>query len=207
MYAPGHATPPPRRPSDGTLIGLRVLFTVLTVLSCGLLGWAAMLRLAVVTRRGRDWTLFALALVASVGVFAYAGTAPTDDKGEITDGASVVVGLWLILLIAVVLAVYLTLEIQHFSRLGAPGHGPAGGGYGYPGPTPAPVHQPPVHQPPVHQPPVQQPVQPVRQTPPEPRQHPAAPPPAHHRIHQVRAELDELSDLLRQDDRRREEEK
>ncbi|MEU6485029.1 hypothetical protein [Streptomyces sp. NPDC046887] len=227
MYGPGNAPPPPRRPSDGALVGLRVLFSVLTFLSCGLLGWAAMLRLALVTRRPRDWFLFGLTLLLTVGLFIYAGTAPTNVKNEITDGAAVVILVWLILLIAGVLGIYLSLEVQHFNRLGTAPYGSAGtgGGYGYPGPAPAttpaphhtppphqaPVHQPPAHQPPAHQPPTHQQI-PAATPPPEPRQHPAAPQPPSHRIHQVRAELDELSDLLRQDrqdgrDSRREEEK
>ncbi|MFJ4873676.1 hypothetical protein ACIP93_00415 [Streptomyces sp. NPDC088745] len=87
----------------------------------------------------------------------------------------------------------------------------AGPAYGYPPVREQPVHQqppahqqPPVHQrPPVHQqPPVPQsqpqPYQPSGQSQPQPYQPSGQPQP---RINQVRAELDELSELLRKDPR------
>ncbi|NEE43698.1 hypothetical protein G3M55_03630, partial [Streptomyces sp. SID8455] len=63
--------PPTPRPSSGTLTTLRAIFVVLTVLSCGFLGWVAMLRLAVVTRRPRDWWLLAVTVVLTIGLFAF----------------------------------------------------------------------------------------------------------------------------------------
>ncbi|WP_328910581.1 hypothetical protein OG230_14300 [Streptomyces sp. NBC_00234] len=190
--------PPKRRPSSGVLTALRVLFVALTVLSCGLLGWAAMLRLAVVTRKGRDWALLALVFALNTGLFAFMIVMPEDP--EQTSDAEAFIGVsWIFGVMVGVVAYYLYAEIQHYGPQGPYGaahppvaqpHGPYGGyvpqqaAPPHPAPhvpnTPAPTPgygYPPAVPPPAHTPP------------------PAAP----QRLDQVRAELDELSDYLRKE--------
>ena len=185
MY--GHGYPPQQeRPAQGALIGLRVLFVAMPVLTCGFLGWAPLLRLAILTRRTRDWLLFGLSLVLDItllSLLAWIG------ETEVPSDLSVILFLInTLLLFCGSISYCLVAEIQHFARSGAPA--PATGGYGYP-PTavtvPAPGYPQPQPQP-QPQPPAQPPTAP---------QQPAAPP---QRIDQVRAELDELSNLLRKEE-------
>ncbi|KQX90683.1 hypothetical protein AB0K86_03220 [Streptomyces clavifer] len=191
---------PTRRPSSATLTTLRVLFVALTLMSCGFLSWAALLRLATVTRKGLDWTLMAAALALNAGMFAYVLSWPDNDE-PLTDTQGVIFFAWLLCTVAGTVAYYLYAEIRHYSRrytLPVPspytGHVPPRApavtpaaptpGYGYP-PAPAPPAGP-VRPPAPAAPPTATP-------PPTPR---TAPP---QRLDQVRAELDELSDYLRKE--------
>jgi hypothetical protein len=185
-YAPQHLPPP----SGGTHVTLRVMFVVLAVVTCGLLAWAPILRLAIVTRKSYDWVLFGLAAALDVTALVLIGVDPGEDEFQGPGNAGMVILLTTLL---AAIAYYLFADIRHFSRYRQPqytGYAPpqqAQAAYGYPQqPGPAPVHQQPTQ---MHQPPVQQP--PVHQTPPPPTR------PAPARIHQVQAELDELSDYLR----------
>ncbi|MER5761391.1 hypothetical protein [Streptomyces sp. NPDC002082] len=206
MHGPG--TPPPHghQPSTGGVVALRVLFALLPILSCGFLAWGTMLRLALVTRKPRDWWLLAASGVAEVVFLALIGEDPTPDasgwQGNTGAFGTLLNGL-------AVCIYYLVAEIRHFEALKA---GPAAAGwypppaspyvppqqqtgpaYGYPpvAQTGPQQHQQPHQQPHQHQHP--QPQQPVPQQAPEPAPAPTPPP----RIGQVRAELDELSELLR----------
>ncbi|MFJ2443087.1 hypothetical protein ACIOWG_22130 [Streptomyces sp. NPDC087658] len=203
MHGHGHVPPPqppqppqpppqPRRQRPGgsgaAVLGLRVLFCLLTLVSCGLLAWAALLRLAIVTGRTLHWTLFVLAVAFTVGCMAVLGMEP--DTAEATPNV-VIATLLLLLLDVAVLVFYLYAEIRHFAALSRqlPPMTPQFG-YGYPGPQPQqhPQQQQPQPQPQRHTPPPQHLVAPpIPSTPPAPRP----------RIDQVRAELDDLSDLLR----------
>ncbi|NEA19697.1 hypothetical protein [Streptomyces halstedii] len=187
---------PTRRPTTTTLTLLRVLFVALTVLSCGFLSWAALLRLAVVTRETRDWVLLAVAFVANGAMFAYIVSTP-DSQEELTDGQAIVFLVWMVCSLGGATAYYLWAEIRHFGR-GPGAHGPvpyAGPvppasapvpGYGYPpGPASAPHHTPAPHHSPAPRP--------TPTGPPVPQ--PATP----QRLDEVRAELDELSDYLRKE--------
>lgn len=192
MHGPG--TPPPlgHRPSTGSVVTLRVLFALLPVLSCGLLAWGTMLRLALVTRRPRDWWLLGASVVTEFFWVLLSGLDPTPDNS----GWQANVGASLTILTGLsVTAYFLAADIRHH----------AVGGAGQPAawypPPPAPyVPQQHQHQQPHPQP--QQPQQPqapaygyppASQQVPEPAPAPTPPP----RIGQVRAELDELSELLR----------
>ncbi|MEU8677107.1 hypothetical protein [Streptomyces sp. NPDC048560] len=213
--------PPKRRPSSAALTALRVLFVALTVLSCGLLGWAAMLRLAIVTRKGRDWGLLVLVFGLNTGLFAFMIAMP-DDPEKTTDAEAFIGISWLFGVMIGVVAYYLYAEIRHYGptgphgpRLPLPlpqpqGYGQAQyGGYAPPQHTPPPQHAPQQHTPP----PDRQPPHPgygyppgvpqqTAHTPapavPEPTPH-TPPPAAPQRLDQVRAELDELSDYLRKE--------
>ncbi|MFJ7988801.1 hypothetical protein [Streptomyces sp. NPDC096351] len=246
--------PPPRAagPSAAT-ITVRVLITVLVVLSLGFLAWVAMLRIAIMRRTGRDWTLFWAQLVLNVGC-----VVPLEQRfaGTWMNTAGMIV---LLVQMAIVTCYFLVVDIRHHQPApvvimvpspSSPPHGPHGQGqvqgyaygtpqpgyavpgyaapghaapgYGYPpaavtapapgsrpGPHPAPGPQPaPAH--PASAPHPYAPAPPAGQAPPPPGRTPDASPapdpgPAPHplpgrapRIDQVRAELDELSDLLRQ---------
>ncbi|MEV1045328.1 hypothetical protein [Streptomyces sp. NPDC049916] len=167
-YGPPPQQPPTSRPSSGTLIAVRVIFVVATVLSCGMLGWAAMLRLAIVTRRTRDWVLLFVVMGLNAGLFAFIMATP-DDSDAMTDAQAMILFLWLVGVLAGVITYYLYAEIRHYNTQ-AP--------YGAPAHLAHPV--PPAYQ---------QPNPYTLQAPP--------PTPAPQRLHQVRAELDELSDYLR----------
>ncbi|MET9974306.1 hypothetical protein ACFYOI_29135 [Streptomyces microflavus] len=191
--------PPTPRPSSGTLTTLRAIFVVLTVLSCGFLGWVAMLRLAIVTRKPRDWWLLAVTVVLTIGLFAFFAALPEED--EMTDTQALVGVGWLIAILVGVITYYLIMETRHFAVPGP---------YGTRTPVPGPATDP--YRPAAHQHP---PVQVQNQAPVLPRpQHPTPPPtpnpytvettppkPAPQRLDQVRAELDELSDYLRKENK------
>ncbi|MFC5805489.1 hypothetical protein [Streptomyces formicae] len=191
MHGHGYAPPQPGRPAGSTLVALRVVFICLTVLSCGFLGWVPMLRLAIVTRRVLHLALFCAVIVLNVGLFLYFGSAvPDDPDKELSDSAAAVVLIGILVQLVGVMAYYLYAEMRHYETLPVPPPFPAAPqqqmtGYGYP-----PVAQPPVPNPYA---------QPVRQPAPAPAPAPTPQPPR--RIDQVRAELDELSDLLRKDHR------
>ncbi|WP_250290861.1 hypothetical protein [Streptomyces atroolivaceus] len=205
---------PKRSPTSATLVALRVVFVALALLSCGLLAWAAMLRLAVVTRKQRDWWLFGLVLALNIGLVAYLGSLPEEEE-VMTDGQAVITLTWMLVVFVGTVTYYLWAEIRHFD----PYRGPHGGrhpgahagSYGgqYPGassfpsggyasrqaaparPTPSYGYPPAPQRSPV---PAPTPAPTVPTPPPEvPRT--TAP----QRIDQVRAELDELSDYLRKE--------
>ncbi|MEU8450872.1 hypothetical protein ACFY72_27865 [Streptomyces globisporus] len=192
-YGPMPQQPTTSRPSPATLTTVRVILVALTVLSCGLLGWAPMLRLAIVTRKPRDWFLLVVVLALNIGLFVFIMATP-DDPDQMSDAAALLMMLWILGLLAGVITYYLYAEIRHYNTLGAPA------------PYGAPVHPaPPLpyqqqhlapHQ--QHQPRPQQHQQPNPYTAPTP---PPTPKPAPQRLDQVRAELDELSDYLRKENK------
>ncbi|MBT2468591.1 hypothetical protein J7E97_12055 [Streptomyces sp. ISL-66] len=192
MHGPGIPPQHGHQPNTGNVVALRVLFTLLPILSCGFLAWGSLLRLAVVTRRSRDWWLVGAsgALEVLWLVLIGADTTPELTAWQSDVGAVGTLGTGL-----AVCVYYLVADIRHHEQLKA-----ARAAGWYPGPAspyasplqqetrPSYGYPPPVapHQPPRHAPQVPRQV-------PEPAPAPATPP----RIGQVRAELDELSELLR----------
>ncbi|WP_346768463.1 hypothetical protein [Streptomyces sp. R301] len=170
-----------------------MLLTVLVVVSLGFLAWVAMLRIAIMRRTGRDWALFWAQLVLNI-----ACVVPLEQRFANTWMNTAGLIVLLVQMVAVV-CYYLIVDTRHH-------HAPApvpGYGYGYPPahpgtaatvPSSAPLPNPYARQSQHPQPPQQ--VGPYVQTP----SAPVAPPTP--RIDQVRAELDELSDLLRKEEDR-----
>ncbi|SBU98311.1 hypothetical protein YW5DRAFT_05843 [Streptomyces sp. Ncost-T6T-1] len=198
-YGPMPQQPTTSRPSPATLTTVRVILVALTVLSCGLLGWAAMLRLAIVTRRPRDWFLLVVVIALNIGLFAFIMATP-DDPDEMSDAAALFMMLWILGLLAGVITYYLYAEIRHYNTLGAPA---PYGASAHPAP-PLPYQQQHLAQHQQHQPQPQQHQPQQQHQPPNPYTAPATPPtpkPAPQRLDQVRAELDELSDYLRQENK------
>jgi hypothetical protein len=219
MQGHGYASYPPRRPSTGVLVLLRVIFVAVAVLSIGFLAWVAPLRAAIVTRRPADWWVFGGSLAMLVVSFSFLATDHTDDFSTVNGNVGMII---LLVNAAACVAFYLYTDIRHF-RPYPPGYPPVvahGANYGYPqppSPYAATVPQPPAHPTPAPAPappfapgapgapgaagalgaagaPAAPgvPVAPGTPVPPPPPHRPA---PA--RIDQVRAELDELSDYLR----------
>ncbi|MFE0997462.1 hypothetical protein ACFW4T_11630 [Streptomyces mutabilis] len=189
------------------LVVLRVVFVALPLLSIGFLAWVSTLWAAIVTRRAREWWVFAATVAALVTSFSFLAQDDTDDFST----PAGTTGMIILLLNACVCAGwFLYADVRHYQRPYYPtpvAPYPPAAGYAYAQPTqPTQPAQPPrpygpvPPQAPVPQPQsasmpqIPQPPQaPLPQTPvPPPPQHPA---PA--RIDQVRAELDELSDYLR----------
>jgi hypothetical protein len=172
MHGPGippQQGPYGHRPLSGAAMALRVLFTALPLLTCGFFAWGSLLRLALLTRKSRDWVLLVVGGVLSVVWITFIETDPTADtsgwQGNLGAGGSIFTGF-------AVCVYYLVADIKHHENekkaalpvLGwYPQQPQARPSYGYP---PVPPQQAPA------------PVQPPR-------------------IGQVRAELDELSELLR----------
>ncbi|MGW0560177.1 hypothetical protein ACWDZ4_05990 [Streptomyces sp. NPDC003016] len=213
MHGSG-STPPVR--SEGVVITLRVLFTACAVISCGMLSCVPLFRVAILRGRPVDWVAAWLSLPTAIAAFAVVGEMP---EGHVSTD----IAMSCVLLLGAASAVYfLVFDIKHYARLAATGRGAtlprapygpynpqaaqapqapqppyvpqaAPPQYGYPNPYastpavgPAPIPAPaPIPQPPAQPHPQQQP------------QHQQTP----HRMDQVRAELDELSDLLRKDQR------
>lgn len=199
MYGPGYVPPPPSRTVPTSVIVLRVLFALLPLFSIGFLTWATMLRLAVVTRRALDWVLCGLS-----GAVMVTGLLLMPDDIETTQ-ADVAMSLVLVNA-AVFTAYFLVVDIRHDRlrvRAGAPPYPPYATTVpqhqaGYVPPTPTPTPAPIAYPQPHPTPPT--PSQPT--VPPQPQDRPQQQPHAQgsHRIDQVRAELDELSHLLRKDE-------
>ncbi|MGW0700931.1 hypothetical protein ACWD0A_16770 [Streptomyces sp. NPDC002867] len=217
MHGPGYAPPQPPREVSASVIVLRVLFALMPMISCGLLSWATMLRLAVVTRRPRDWALFAATVLAVAVCFGMVMSDPTADLELPRSNVAIAV---LLAIGVLVVTYYLFAETKHFATRPQAYYGPPPQphfGYGYPPPSAtAPTHGSPCTTPPLHARPQPAP-QPQAAPQPPPAPHPApvpqpqaAPrpatpasePPRSGRIDQVRAELDELSDLLRKEEDR-----
>ncbi|OKK16711.1 hypothetical protein AMK16_23600 [Streptomyces sp. CB00455] len=182
MHAPGIPPQHGHQPSTGGVVTLRVLFTLLPILSCGFLAWATMLRLALVTRATRDWTLLAVSCLLSVGWIVLIGADPTPK----TDGWQGNTGAGGTILTGFATCVYfLVADIRHHEARASlrPAHWYAAQAAPYPGPRQdAPAYGYPPAQ-----------VQPTVPAPPHVPPQPTPPP----RLGQVRAELDELSELLR----------
>ncbi|MET4922004.1 hypothetical protein P3L51_06500 [Streptomyces sp. PSRA5] len=198
MHGPGIAHPPPNgTPTPGMLAFLRVIFVAMPLLTCGFLSWAATLRVAIVTRSVLNWWLFVGNVALSVLWIFYLAQDDTDDFGS-REGNIGMIGM--LSTGAAAIAYYLYADFKHYRGHAGPYGGyypppvtgqyqpPANSGYGYGGPTRPMAGQ---QQPQPYQQPG--PAAPVRAQP----NHPTPPP----RIDQVRAELDELSDLLRRDGR------
>ncbi|GAA3991168.1 hypothetical protein GCM10022384_43740 [Streptomyces marokkonensis] len=221
MYGNSDAGPPPSR-GAATVITLRVLFAAAGFLTCGLLACVPLFRIAVLRGRALDWTVAWLSLPVSIGCLAVVGELPESDRR--TDLAM----LALLLIGAAASAYFLVVDIRlHAAPRRFAGYAPprqastAYYGQSHPaGPyAPTVVSQPPLAPAPgsahpgfptppmpMSQTPVP-PQAPTYQTPlsrtPAPRRPAATPPPGHPapaRIDQVRAELDELSDYLRNHD-------
>ncbi|MFE4528252.1 hypothetical protein ACFRMO_27970 [Streptomyces anulatus] len=189
-YGPTPQQQTTSRPSPATLTTVRVILVTVTVLSCGLLGWVAMLRLAIVTRRPRDWVLLVVVMVLNAGLFAFILGTP-DDPDEMSDASVLLMLLWIVALLAGVITYYLYVEIRHYSSLRSLGPPAPYTATATAHPTPLPYQQHPAQQ--HHQQPQPNPY--TVQTP------PPTPTPAPQRLDQVRAELDELSDYLRKENR------
>ncbi|MFF3761889.1 hypothetical protein [Streptomyces sp. NPDC002185] len=194
MYGPPQAPQVPQSPKSpltGGRVALLVLFCALALLSCGFLAWAPMLRVAVLTRRVRDWALFGATFAVAAGLFTYAGV--TGDQEATTAESFVAVGIMMVL-VAGPVAYYLVTELRRLDRGGAPGaYRPPG--YGHPSAVTVPSAIGNQIPNPYAGPAVPPPGVPV----PQPQPQPQPPVSSGPRIDQVRAELDELSDLLRKD--------
>ncbi|MFI1000099.1 hypothetical protein ACIP10_13285 [Streptomyces galbus] len=212
MY--GHGAVPPSR-SAGTVITLRVLFAAAGFLSCGLLACMPLFRVAALRGRWYDWTAAWVSLPLSIGALAVVGSVPeTDVRSDIALATALILG-------AAAAAYFVMVDVQLERNRQRFGPGPQGPGpaaptvFGYARPAPpvspyATTHvpqQPPVTPVPGPHTPIPQPHTPIPQPPPAhsstapgPVPPPQRPTPA--RIDQVRAELDELSDFLRQQEGR-----
>ncbi|WP_197370651.1 hypothetical protein, partial [Streptomyces clavuligerus] len=125
-----------RRPATATLYVLRGLLVLLSVVSFGILSWAAMLRVAVLRRRRLDWVLFWISLALAVAFFVMAAEIGEQtgqpEGGEQEQETATGFELALILtMVAVAIAApvhYLFADIRHFQQFDqAPGHGPLPG--------------------------------------------------------------------------------
>jgi hypothetical protein len=197
MHGHGYTQPVKQPPPTLWLIFLRVVFVALSIISFGFLAWVMLLRLAIVTRKLRDWLLLGALILIDLLAVVLLGSEP--------DAEIHTVGGWLGLLLLLgsltgAIAYYIAADVRHYHQLRhgayAAGQTPIPG-HGYPRP-PAPYTATTAPQTPAaphHPPPMPQATPTDRPPIPAPPQRPA---PA--RIDQVRAELDELSDYLRKHD-------
>ncbi|MFI0937957.1 hypothetical protein [Streptomyces sp. NPDC021020] len=172
MYGPGITQPPPRPPGRGAVIGLRVLFTALPVLSIGFLAWASPLRLAVLRRNPADWALMVIDIVLIITGYTLIGLAHDNtDTWQSNAGT-----LTVLVVMFGTPAYFLVTDIRRRPAVavgyavpgGYPAQGPYTTGYapaaggmtaGIPGPHSAPHHTPvprpgPHHTPAPHHTPV-----------------------------------------------------
>ncbi|MEU3458683.1 hypothetical protein ABZ721_01840 [Streptomyces sp. NPDC006733] len=214
MNGPG-ITPPP--PNDGARTGLRVLFVLLAVMSCGMLAWTPLLRIALLRRRNAvDWVLCGASFVLCVVLVILLGSGgDSGDSGNDNSPRDNAVVSILFIQAIVVAVYYLVTDIRHYkavdARAAALAYGQQGrqqfpyGGVRTQHPQQTqlpsaradynPYRDTPTPGPGPSQTPVPTPV-PTPTPTPDPAAHPAP------RIDQVRAELDELSDYLRKEEGR-----
>ncbi|MFJ2092222.1 hypothetical protein ACIOEW_23560 [Streptomyces sp. NPDC087901] len=170
MYAPGQPPTAPRRvPSRAWIVSMRVLFTVLSVCSLGLLLWAPLLRLAIVRRRAFDWWMTGAGFVLICVLLPVIGRDGDDADPHGVD--NVLIPLLLLAMVAAPVY-YLVADIRHYAQLTQQN---VGGGGPVP-PVPGYAYAPTVPM----QTPVQPPMQPLGQHPRtqhSPAQHPPAPQP------------------------------
>ncbi|MFH9730618.1 hypothetical protein [Streptomyces sp. NPDC017260] len=229
MYGNSAAGPPPSR-GAATVITLRVLFAAAGFLTCGLLACVPLFRIAVLRGRGLDWTVAWLSLPVSIGCLAVVGELPESDRRtDLAMIALLLIGAAASAYFLVV-DIRLHAAPRQFAGYAPPRQAPAAYyGQSHPAgpyaptvvsqpplaPAPRPAHpgfqthpapQAPIPQAPIPQAPIPQapiPQAPVTRTP-VPQGPASSPPPPRHpapaRIDQVRAELDELSDYLRNHD-------
>ncbi len=95
MNSPAPPPPAPRGTRTGTAAAtmLRVVFTAIPLLSLGILAWVPMLRLAVVSRRGRDWAAFTAVAAASTGAFVLAGYSADENDWQTNAGTALLLTL------------------------------------------------------------------------------------------------------------------
>lgn len=182
MHGPGSdPRPSGRPPAPATLIVVRVLFVILALLSCGLLAWGTMLRLAIVRRRPLDWALFWVALVLAIATLAVVGEFSSQDEPPRKEPATagpldlVFVGVTIAMALGVPVH-YLVADIRHHRQPAAPGWGGPPSPYTATAPS---YTTPPPHTPGYGYPPAQSPTGPPV---PNPAQN-ATPPPARHPVY------------------------
>lgn len=194
MNSPG---PIPTGPGPGVRflrLLLRTVLTLVPVVSIGVLAWVPLVRLAIVSGRVRDWLGCAVVAVLSTGGFVLVGSSHGDGSWQTVTGMSLILGLGALVPVYFLVADIRLGDAARFRAQYAPSAHPA---YW---PTPTPYQALPTPYPAAPYPPV----------PHQPAPYPAAPYPAApypavaygaagpgDRIDQVRAELDQLSDLLR----------
>lgn len=228
MYGPGPGpvTPQPKPADPTTAVVLRVILTIVPVVTLGFLAWVSMLYLAVLRKRSVDWLL--LAVVAGMGVIAAVcfGLSQDEDDWQSNTG-----GTLILICMFGGAAYFLVADIVRYraarrawpAASGYPQPNPYATGFGAGGPMAGPMAGPPRQGYPVRQqyPGPAAPTTPIpsvpntpvnRPAPTPPPSRPATPPPVNRpatggpatpppapRIDQVRAELDELSDFLRKE--------
>ncbi|WP_395360978.1 hypothetical protein ACHGLA_14670 [Streptomyces sp. YH02] len=220
---PAPAPPRATGPSAAT-ITVRVIITVLVVLSLGFLAWVAMLRIAIMRRTGRDWALFWTQLVLNIGCVVPLEQRFADTWMNTAGMIVLLVQMAIVTCYFLVVdirhhqpaPVVIMVPSHHLPQpqqqpqaypygTPPPGYAPPGyatPGYGYPpaavtAPSPVPGQAPGQVQGAAPGPVQGAAPGPYVPTPP-PGQAPPPLPGHAPRIDQVRAELDELSDLLRQ---------
>ncbi|MGW3244269.1 hypothetical protein [Streptomyces sp. NPDC001070] len=188
MNGPGPVPPYPPAPSKAAAVTLRAVFLTITAISCGFLSCLPLLHLAVQRRRTMDWVFFWLGTALSIASFATIGIVP--EASTWTDVALITV----MVMVPVVGVHYLVADLALHRANQVPGYPSYATTIPYPQP-----HQPAPPQPPMDYNPYRgtAPTPPTPPPAPQPPVPPQATPPHQPRINQVRAELDELSDLLR----------
>ncbi|WP_329135014.1 hypothetical protein [Streptomyces sp. NBC_00670] len=205
MY--GHGMQPPAR-TPGSVIAIRVLVFLGSFFSIGLLSFLPLFRIAVLSRRARDWLFAVVSVPLIITCFAVVGSLP--ESNPLTD-----VGIIVLLLLGAGSGTYYILFDMRRRQSPLYGPGPQTGavyppgprqGYGYPAPPQQPYANRQTPIPP--QPYAATQAAPAPQPQPPYQPGPASTPipnsaentagrPGPARIDQVRAELDELSDYLR----------
>ncbi|WP_406114909.1 hypothetical protein [Streptomyces sp. NBC_01014] len=228
---PEPSSPSPA-PSGNSRIFLRVLFAASSLLTCGFLMSLPLFRIALLRGRRYDWALAVVSVPVAVTCFAVVGELPEADPRTDMAMAFMMLCAVASAVYFLVVDLRHHDRLQqgaapgYFATpQGYPPHAQTVSGYGFPPsghpmPGPQPMQQPvqqsmqpmqqPMSQPVQHPAPQPMPVPQPQHTPPPAQQAPHQPPqpprPPHrsspHRIDQVRAELDELSDYLRKEEGR-----
>jgi drug/metabolite transporter (DMT)-like permease len=122
MNTPAPTPPPAVRGAHWPwTVVARIVFTAIPPLTVGILAWVSLLRVAIVSRRRRDWVWFGVVAVWSTGAFVLTGYNEDDNDWQSN------VGLALLILVAIFAAVYYLVSDLRAARAPRyPAHPPLG---------------------------------------------------------------------------------
>ncbi|WP_328464823.1 hypothetical protein [Streptomyces sp. NBC_00448] len=144
MYGPGPVTQGPKPAHPTTAVVLRVILTVLPVVTLGFLAWCSMLYLAVLRKRTSDWLMLAVAVGMAVIAVVCFGLSDDDNDWQANTGGTLILicmfGGAVYFLVADILR-YRTGRQGWPAAPGYPQPNPYATGYGTGGPMVPPPHQ------------------------------------------------------------------
>ncbi|BBA97765.1 hypothetical protein RVR_3665 [Actinacidiphila reveromycinica] len=144
MYGPGPVTQGPKPADPTTAVVLRVILTVVPVVTLGFLAWVSMLYLAVLRKRSTDWLVLAVAVGMAVIAVVCFGLSHDDDWQANTGATLILICMFggaVYFLVADVLRYRAARRGRPAAVAGYPPQNPYATGFGGPVPMARPAQQ------------------------------------------------------------------